>query len=629
MKHLQRRQDGLKIRLRPGPQRRQKLRRSRQRPAGSTRLTSEERRLVRAASQGDQEHLRSTPVVQPRSRQAARRPLGTSHLDLLALPKSEVELYQFLRRTKAAYSSLSIDWLASFHAHPQFTSLVSSRTYRFLLRAAFGASDLKLVRGLIADIKERGVLMDEMTKRAVLRGYAGMGPRLRSEDEGIRTGLLEELGRYGAGTVRPTGRRNFGVTGKGLNDLDELWKGWAVRGRDCRLRDQLDGLLLGEATPSDQLAVRPTAKGAYTSSPRARANLRPGSTSSASTPMKRIALSHPPVLIPPFAPSMPGSDVAGLVQALVDERRKAEAFDIAESWLAANRPVLDTPATRKPPDPPPSDSTPSTTPPSVLAADGNTIASGSFRCRVATYHSTAVVLLNILLKPLFLERAPLSVIRSFVSSFVAMHSVGPPAPPLMPDLVTLRTLVSGVFGTSTAWDRATSLVDWFGYQWGMPVADPCATGRLHFLPPSEVEANRLAVAPPSASTGSARVALELVRSGTPATTVRQTDLQLFLVRPHAVVPPDIALLLLRHAADQYSRGLFAQSANRRKVWRQGIRAWWRALEKDEAATDIWTGQKARKVLRRAVKVGLFKPKELERLAGGGRPAGVEGRSEDP
>ena len=567
--------------------------------------------------------LSTAEETTPRSSASPRRVRVSDQLEnLLSLPTSEPELYDFLRRAKAAYTSLPPEWLASFHAHPNLADCVSSRTYRFLVRVAFDAANLKLVRALLAEIKERGVRLDEVTKRAILRGYAGLGPRLRREDEAIRSALVDELG--GAGpTIRPTKRRNFGQAGKGSNDLDELWKGWAVRGRDRRLREHVDALLSPAATTSP----RKSGKGspAFPSSPRAwRANFRPktatATTATAgSTPMKRIALSRPPILIPPFAHTLPGSDIAGLSQALIGAGRRAEAFDLAETWLTANRPVFhDPPTSPQPPDPPPPPPSPTT-----LRSDADLAAvrqSGRkspslavYLRHASTYHSTAVVLLNILLKPLFLERAPTPAIRSFIASFVETHSAARPAAPLAPDVVTLRSLVTGVLGSPTAWDRATSLVDWFGYQWGIPVADPCASAsaRHHFLPPSEIESERLAVVPPTAAA---------------AEIARQTDAvpHLLLVKPHAVVPPDIALLLLRHASDQYSRGLFAQSANRRRVWRQGIRAWWRAFDKDESATDVWTGQKARTVLRKAVKVGLFKPKALGSRGGGG-PESVEAR----
>lgn len=539
---------------------------------------------------------------------------------LLSIPTSEPELYSFLRRAKSAYTSLPPEWLASFHAHPNLADCVSSRTYRFLVRVAFDASSLKLVRDLLAEIKERGVRLDEATKRAILRGYAGLGPRLRREDEAIRSALVDELG--GAGpTIRPTKRRNFGQPGKGSNDLDELWKGWAVRGRDRRLREHVDALL-SPASAAAATSSPKSGKGspATSSSPRAwRANFRPNAVTAATTPMKRIALSRPPILIPPFAHTLPGSDIAGFSQALIGTGRRAEAFDLVETWLTANRPVFHEPPTSpRDPDPPP----PS---PTTLRSDTDTAAvrqSGQrspslavYLRQASAYHSTAVVLLNILLKPLFLERAPTPAIRSFVASFLETHTAARPAPPLVPDVVTLRTLVTGVLGSPTAWDRATSLVDWFGYQWGIPVADPCTNARHHFLPPSEVESDRLAVVPPTAA------AVEIARR-----TGHHYDAvpPLLLVKPHAVVPPDIALLLLRHASDQYSRGLFAQSANRRRVWRQGIRAWWRAFDKDESATDVWTGQKARSVLRKAVKVGLFKPKELASRTGGGSDS-VEAR----
>lgn len=569
--------------------------------------------------------LSTTADTAPRSSSSSSSPRRVRMSDqlenLLSVPTSEPELYGFLRRAKAAYTSLPPEWLASFHAHPNLADCVSSRTYRFLVRVAFDASDLKLVRALLAEIKERGVRLDQVTKRAILRGYAGLGPRLRREDEAIRSALVDELGAAGP-TIRPTKRRNFGQPGKGSNDLDELWKGWAVRGRDRRLREHVDALL----SPAAATSPPKPGKGspAFSSSPRAwRANLRPNAATATgtagSTPMKRIALSRPPILIPPFAHTLPGSDIAGLSQALVGTGRRAEAFDLAETWLTANRPVFREPPTSpRDPDPPPS--------PTTLRSDADTASvrqSGErspslamYLRHASTYHSTAVVLLNILLKPLFLERAPAPAIRSFIASFIETHSAARPAPPLVPDVVTLRTLVTGVLGSPTAWDRATNLVDWFGYQWGIPVADPCTNARHHFLPPSEIESDRLAVVPPTAA------AAEMAR--------RRTDAapQLLLVKPHAVVPPDLALLLLRHASDQYSRGLFAQSANRRCVWRQGIRAWWRAFDKDESATDVWTGQKARSVLRKAVKVGLFKPKELVSRGGrggGGGPESVEAR----
>lgn len=573
---------------------------------------------------GTEPSLRTTTAAAAASA-SSRRAQSLPQLETrLALPTSEPELYDFLRRTKTAYTSLPPEWLAAFHGNENLADLVSSRTYRFLVRVAFAASNLRLVRTLLAEVKERGVPLDEVTKRAILRGYATCGPRaLRSEDDAVRTALADELARAaGEGATRPTRRRNFGCAGKGSHDLDELWKGWAVRGRDRRVRDHVDALLL----LSPESRSPPTKNGS--SSPRARAraraHLRVGRGGEAATAvptrLQRIALSRPPVLIPPLAHRLPGSDMAGLVQALVSTGRRTEAFDLAEAWLAANRPVFDEdpPGSLRPADPPPSTMTGMATTATTTTTTTSRRAGKSestsrppslaiYLRQAAAYHSTAVVLLNILLKPLFLECAPVPVIRSFVTSFVDTHSAARPAAPLLPDLVTLRTLVTGVLGSRTAWDRATSLVDWFGYQWGIPVADPSVRTRHRFLPPSEIGASRLAVvAPPSPS-----------RSGLGAVEAAPQP-RLLLVKPHVVVPPDVALLLLRHAADQYARGLGAAApaaaANHRRVWRQGIRAWWRGLDRDSSATDVWTGQKARAVVNKAVKVGLFKPKQLVRAA---------------
>ncbi|GAA5864617.1 hypothetical protein JCM3774_006016 [Rhodotorula dairenensis] len=556
---------------------------------------------------------------------SSRRARGLSRLETqISLPTSEPELYNFLRRTKVAYTSLPPEWLASFHAHEHLADFVSSRTYRFLLRIAFACSNLRLVRTLLAEIKERAVALDEITKRAILRGYAGCGPRvLTSEDEAVRTALADELGRAaGEGATRPTRRRNFGQSGKGSNDLDELWKGWAVRGRDRRLREHVDALLRSSDPDPATAASRPglTKSGkVVSSSPRARSTLRHKAAAAVPTRMQRIALSRPPILIPPLAHGLPGSDLTGLVQALVSTGRRAEAFDLAEAWLVANRPVFEEepPGSLRPPDPPPPDETTTTRRAFGAGHSSRSPSLGVYLRRTLSYHSTAVVLLNILLKPLFLERAPVPVIRSFVTSFVETHSAARPAAPLLPDLVTLRTLVTGVLGSRTAWDRATSLVDWFGYQWGIPVADPSVRARHRFLPPSEIEADRLAIIESPLPAAPCAVA-EGAQTG-------QEPLRLLLVKPHAVVPPDVALLLLRHAADQYARDRFAaapssssSSSSRRRLWRQGVRAWWRGFDRDSTATDVWTGQKARAVVDKAVKVGLFKPKQSVRARATGK-----------
>lgn len=481
------------------------------------------------------------------------------------LPSSEPALYDFLRRARTTHPGVPATWLAWFHAHPRIAPFASTRTYRLLLHGATATTDKGLVRSLLSEMHERGVPLDDETRRVLLRGY------LRGGEDERAFEVARRLGRVGKRAVlEATKPRDLGEVAKGRGDAEVLWKGWATRERDKRAEEARKAAL--EAVKTE---VAP--QGTYK-----RRRHRSFAAAPASSPLP--SSSHPrQTLVPARPAALSGSDVGTLVERLVQERRLDEAHALTETWLTANRPAQQ-------------DARPSPSFPLALV-----------HRTAAAYHSTALVLMNTLLKSLFFERPSLSSVHTFIDAFTAKHSAPFPAFPLTPNAVTLRLLVSGCLGVADAWDRATSLVDWYGYRFGLPPTDGSLTGRRrYFVPPSRVEGARVGAAKPSLG----------VVSGP------HSARHPVLVPPHAVVAPDVAVLLLRHAVDQYERGTLGYGERVKAV-----RRWWAGF--DRRGSDVWGFWKTRELEKRAKKVGLLTskaagssagraPEGKDRVAGGGR-----------
>ncbi|GAA5886200.1 hypothetical protein JCM5296_003516 [Sporobolomyces johnsonii] len=540
------------------------------------------------------------------------RPFRFPPAEVLAhsdLPTSEPSLYLLLRRIKSTYPSTPVAWLAWFHSQPALSPFASPRTYSFLLHRAFAESNLALVRALLEEIAQREMAWDEPLCRVLLRGYQRTGDERKVQD------VLAVMGSRGWAAPRPSQRPDLGEKGKGKvkSEEDPVWKGWAMSVQERKTKEEADA----RRKEVDQAAGTPSV-----SPNRFRSRRRPPSaTGQIASPAR------PPVLIPPNAASLPSSDITTLVELLVQDRRTTDAFSLADAWLSANRPVPPSRSSASPgrsvpanrlfrilsslKSPTPSTSTTSTSTTSTSTTSNP--APRTYRALSASYHSSAVVLLNILLKPLFYERSPPAALRTFITSFLSRHSAPPPARPLTPNLATLRTLVSGVLGSRHAWRQAVKLTDWFGYTWGMPLGGTGfehAPARLTFVwPPDADERERLGlVGPPPPPPSTAR------REREAQATNRPLPLQ---VKPHEVVPADVALLLLRHALDCHKR----KSLKAHEV--DAVRAWWDGF--DHASSELLVGaHKGRTLVSKAIKAGLLESKKGKK---GERPTTREERKQ--
>ncbi|GAA5850850.1 hypothetical protein JCM8547_009106 [Rhodosporidiobolus lusitaniae] len=474
------------------------------------------------------------------------------------LPSSEPELYSYLHLVKATQRSVRPEWLAWFHAQPRIVPFTSSRTYRFLIQYAFEASNLRLVRGLLADMEELGTKRDEQVLRVLLRGYLRHG-----KDDEARE-VAQAMGRKWI-ALQATKPRIAGDAGEGMKpaEFEVLWKGWDARGRDFRKRDE----------------VREAMK--------LREEMVTGRRVGGKVGRRRVQLPSPPrplptlpstlsprtyVSIPRNPTSLSSSDITALVDLLIQDGRRPAAFALAKSWLEANRPV--------PPAAPP----PSLSPiphNSASSATSSTSDLPTFGSLVAQYSAAALVLLHLLLRSLILECPSWQTIRTFLDTFLSQHSPPPPSRPLTPNLVTLRLLVSAFHRHPEAWQETRNVIDWFGYRWGMPIPGKPHSHRLYFTPPSKNRRHRLRLYPS-----------QLAYSPFPY-------FPTFSSPPSSHVPPDLALLLLRHAISSRQSGALYPKSRLEEV-----RTWWAALDRDPAKNEAWAGHKARVAWKKAVEAGV-------------------------
>ncbi|BGP13255.1 hypothetical protein JCM10213_004975 [Rhodosporidiobolus nylandii] len=479
------------------------------------------------------------------------------------LPSTEPELYSFLHNIKATKPSARPDWLAWFHAQPRISPLASTRTFRVLLQYAFEDSNLRLVRALLAEMHERGVKRDERLLRVLLRGWLRHG----KDDEAWE--VSQALGKRGI-LLRSTKPR---VLGDGAREsrqeeLEAVWKGWQMRNRDKRVREERqkaqEELWAPHRAISSQQRLR-----------------RRRSVEPSPSPVAPIPLTLPPrqpILVPRGAERLPHSDIATLVDSLVSEGRDGAAFDLADSWLQQNRPSYVAPSTTDAPSRRSQRPAPSSPVLSNLPA---------FGAHAAEYHATALVLLHTLLRPLFRECSTPSVARRFLVAFIDRHSAPSPARPLVPNIVTLRTLLSGLAERPNPRD-ARDLVDWFAYRWGLPQSGQPNSHRLWFSP-SLNERSRLG--------------LRAEDLATPPPASRDV----YFCRPCERVSADVAILLLRQAVDSAAAGALVGKRQRRL-----IREWWDALNKDATKDERWDGHDVRLLWKKGVEVGLFESRAKAR-----------------
>ncbi|GAA5897002.1 hypothetical protein JCM6882_007330 [Rhodosporidiobolus microsporus] len=499
-----------------------------------------------------------------------------------SFPYTEPELYSYLHTVKATQPSFRPEDLASFHAKLRFVRLVSTRTYRFLLHYAFEASNLRLVQSLLAEMADREIRRDEYTLRVLLRGYLRHGKDAAAEEVAR---AMQQRGVVLVSTKpRVTTQQGKGKE-KEREDFDALWKAFEVRGRETRLREEAAQRVRDRESPRASLGVH-TKKG--------RRRVVSFGRSSFLAPSSAVS---PPrtVDVPPDPASLSGSDISTVVSCLAEEGRGATAFRVAEMWLQANRPSYD-PASSHLPSPPASKTFFSS-----FRPDPNHDPSGLqiFGERAALYQSTALVLLDILLRTLFSERATATSVRTYLRAFLARHSAPPPARPLTPNAATLRTLVSGLKGVPNAWQDGVDMVDWFGYLWGIPVAGKPHSDRIFFQASRRDKLwlrDHFGLKEDDLATGPA-----VPDSAPPSPPPPRLERR----RPHTVVPADVALLLLNHATDSFrSRAI----VGRARV--AEVRDWWtKELDRDPKKNELWASFKSKKAWRKAAASGLMVAKK--------------------
>ncbi|GAA5835363.1 hypothetical protein JCM5353_001755 [Sporobolomyces roseus] len=485
-------------------------------------------------------------------------PSATSHLSTAALPNSERTLFLLLRQLHSTYPSIPPSWYLQFHSQPYFVPFVSSRTYTFLLDLGFKRSNLWIVEEVLIEMERREIGLDEKGLRVLLRGYRGVGNEKKWRDVLERLENVNRGGREWIVEGRSTKRLDLGSKGKGkakeMEQAGEMlggegvgWKGWTMRARDSEALDEG-----GEVETRETL--RSNGGRAVNSTHRTRIKKKPAAPR---IPPQR----RPRVLIPPHPHRLSASSATNLVQLLVSDQRTHDAFSLADTWLARNRPTL--------PSNSPSTSSPS---PTLITL-------------THSYNSTLLVFVNILLKPLLLARSSISQILSFPSTFIARHAPPLPLPQPSPGLSTIREILCGLTGTSgkSSWNRGTRVIDHFGYRWGLPIGDDGFEGeeRMRFRQPKNPHTRE-------------RLCLD------PLSDERDSGKGL-VVKPHTVTPPSVSILLLQLAVESHSQPLTRLSSDHVKEFRE----WWKGVSEKEQDSDWLKGSKVGSLLTQAGETGLL------------------------
>ncbi|BGP22162.1 hypothetical protein JCM10295v2_001040 [Rhodotorula toruloides] len=495
-------------------------------------------------------------------------------------PSTVNELLHFLIRVKTFYRYPDLEALADFHASEAVAPFVSTASYRFLLKLAFNDSNLRLARTLLSEMEEKEVALDEATQRIVVQGYLPRG-ELGPDDERRNQAAIRAL-RVNPSLAPLVPRRDLGEKGKGNGDPRERWKGWTITSRHRREMRELRVQQAQEERRAAHAEAQRNAPLHLRSAPER--NPAPLARPRARVPPR------PPLIIPQASHRLDRYAVAALVQRLVREDRVKDGFALARSWLLANKPHLDPEAsaasTRQ---------TSGNTHPG-LRLDDTLPHVQRYPKECDLYHATSRVLMNILLKALFAERTAAPVIRNFITNYLTTYSADPPARSNVPELNTLRLLISGLRGATNAWERAASYVDWFGYRWGMPRADPLDRRRYYVVPPSPAVA----------------IGLELAdKDGKPLGPFSNKPDRALLLRvaPHYLVTPEVAVMMLRLAVESQRKQRIAHATKR------AINKWWHALDKRDS--EIWTTYETKGLVYRAIKAGLIIQETSE---GDGSPA---------
>ncbi|GAA5873532.1 hypothetical protein JCM16303_001156 [Sporobolomyces ruberrimus] len=537
-----------------------------------------------------------------------------------SLPTTEKGLFELLRRIKSVHPSVPAEWFYQFHSQLSSSSstngtgrfdggkdssgegIVSIRTWTFVLDLAFGENNLKFVEKVLEDIVreqeglrvrenegEDGMSEGERRRRAewdrnlnrillkgfrrVKRGDQDQGEKWQDVLRRLEQGEASTGGREWVVEGRSTKRISLGSKGKGkakeIEEHGELWGGEGVgwRGWEVGARDLENAKKQQEATTNSTKMEQSTALRGYRKTKR-RLLARPDPRTPSTTTTPR-----PRVLVPPRAEQLSSSSLSQLVQLLVQDQRNEEAFSLADSWLATNRPTLS------------SSLLPSTS--SAVPAPSSELVAKTHR-----YNSTLLVLLNILLKPLLLAKSPLSTILDFPSLFISRHSPPKPLPQPLPSLSTIREILHGFKGKRNAWREGKKVVDHFGYKWGLPVGDKGFEAE---------EALRLKFEEPTCPRWRKYLHLGALEEANLSGKGRGREEGRIPMRPHRFVPPSVSIILLRHAINNQSDPLTRLDP----LDVESFKGWWEFVTKSDCKSDWFQGSRARELVLKAGRVGLL------------------------
>ncbi|ORY53978.1 hypothetical protein BCR35DRAFT_355965 [Leucosporidium creatinivorum] len=535
-----------------------------------------------------------------------------------SLPESEPALLALLRRLSRQHPPPHPEWIAYFHSLPAFEKIVSPRTYAHLLHIAHSRTDCpKLFNELLEEMKERKLWSEHGVWAAHGRpGGDGEWAARQMLTAALKTGSRPEVeqvlelmrGRGWGGMTVINGVRNLGWRGQHRGDKRHKWKG--------------KGKVEARRNVSAEVASPSSTSQAPWTPPRTPKMVRYSASSLSSATSTFHELDHLLRRQPPHMPRdssrLTAEDAVALIESFVIEEKAPEAFQIAQSWLKAARQrltstkpeaqtstsarLLQSLTTRRSA----STSSPRYLPPSLAPAPlppspspSETLLSDKF-ARIA-YHKTAILLLNILLKSLYSERASIGVVRSFVKDFAERNGLPSPKSssrsspsssakdpttvpspnsatltPLIPGLTTLRTLLSGLEGRDGGFAKGVNIIKWFSLEWG--------------LPRSEWEL----------------LSLGNEDEGSPRLRFNAKGVDSAGLAPHFLLDGTSALLLLRLAMADHRRWNDQLPPEKKEAFVEMIRGWWAALAKEEGdAEDVWCTRAAKVLECKAVESGLL------------------------
>lgn len=428
------------------------------------------------------------------------------------VPHSEQTLLELIRRL-CRLSAIKSSSIVNFHSHASFRHLVSSRTYTLVLNCA--RHNLKLTREIIAEMEERQIPWDQVSLRALLR------TQLRRGDTKAVMDVAEYMRMRGwRHETTLNWRRNLGENRRGRGDKYKIWRSSKGLQKQEKIAEENRTLAQEDLGPVDGSRV-------FTAD---------------DWRMSRRLTEVPP----DFAQHSP-VDIAMLVESLVQDHRGTVALEIAQAWLDAQRTQHSSPLSLKKPLQPD---------PSHHSLTG------------AEYAQTAVILLNILLKALYVKDVPTRGVREFILYFIDRHSSDRR---INPSAVTLSQLLRANMVTHPRgqFQRACEIVNWFGTTFGLP--DRQGVHPYHRLfPPPPTPRHRLSL---------------------PIELVGLVD----TAQPICHASQRVTAYVLSAAINSH---LFAADSNKIIV----IRTWWDRVDKSGTG---WGGTKLKGTVDKAIEVGVL------------------------